>query len=349
LAGLIIDAPVGTAMDLGTGGGIQVLHLARHAGSVIATDVNPRALAMARLTLGLSEVDADLRLGDRFDPLADQRVDLIVCNPPLVVGPSSRFIYRDSALTGDALCAGIVEGSVRHLTEGGWCQVLAHWLHVRGQDWRERVGGWLPLDADAWVVQREVLDPPAYVEMWLTDSGDIGTEASTTHYDEWLDWFDASGVEAVGMGWITVRRTDAFRHVRIEDLRQRVEQPVGRAVVETFESWRWSDAVSDEALLEAVLTVPAHVQLVQTSSPASGGWSPQRPVLVQRARMAREAPTDAFGALLVGALDGRTTLRQALTATARSLEVADTPELADGVVGAVRALLDKGFLAPPNT
>ena len=50
LAQLTIREPAGRALDLGTGCGVQALHLAQHAGQVVATDVNPRALAMARLT-----------------------------------------------------------------------------------------------------------------------------------------------------------------------------------------------------------------------------------------------------------------------------------------------------------
>ena len=46
--------PVGSALDLGTGSGVQALHAARHATRVTATDVNPRALHFARLTLALS-------------------------------------------------------------------------------------------------------------------------------------------------------------------------------------------------------------------------------------------------------------------------------------------------------
>ena len=48
--------PVGSALDLGTGCGVQALHLAAHARSVVATDVNERALWMTRLNAALNEV-----------------------------------------------------------------------------------------------------------------------------------------------------------------------------------------------------------------------------------------------------------------------------------------------------
>ena len=44
LAQLTLREPVGRALDLGTGCGVQALHLARTASQVVATDVNRRAL-----------------------------------------------------------------------------------------------------------------------------------------------------------------------------------------------------------------------------------------------------------------------------------------------------------------
>ena len=48
LAQLTLREPVGAALDLGTGCGVQALHLAAHSGTVVATDVNERALRLTR-------------------------------------------------------------------------------------------------------------------------------------------------------------------------------------------------------------------------------------------------------------------------------------------------------------
>ena len=44
LAQLTLRHPVGSALDLGTGCGVQALHLSTHSARVVATDVNQRAL-----------------------------------------------------------------------------------------------------------------------------------------------------------------------------------------------------------------------------------------------------------------------------------------------------------------
>ena len=63
LARLTPRTPVGRALDLGTGCGVQALHLGRHADTVVATDRNRRALRLAAVTAGLSGQQWDLRRG----------------------------------------------------------------------------------------------------------------------------------------------------------------------------------------------------------------------------------------------------------------------------------------------
>ena len=56
LAHLTVREPVERALDVCTGNGIQALLLSRHAGHVVATDVNARALAFAAFNLALNGV-----------------------------------------------------------------------------------------------------------------------------------------------------------------------------------------------------------------------------------------------------------------------------------------------------
>ena len=90
--------------------------------------------------------------------------------------------------------------------------------------------GWVAgTGLDAWVIQREVSDPVSYVDLWLSDAGE---RSDPVRAAAWLDWFDANKVDAVGMGLITLRRGGHDDPVvRVEDLRQAVEQPLGRAGV----------------------------------------------------------------------------------------------------------------------
>ncbi|MDR3416457.1 MAG: peptide chain release factor N(5)-glutamine methyltransferase [Nevskia sp.] len=80
-----IDTPV--IADLGTGSGAIALALASELpqARVVATDASEAALEQARhnaAVLGLQRVE--FRPGDWFEPLAEERFDLILSNPPYV-------------------------------------------------------------------------------------------------------------------------------------------------------------------------------------------------------------------------------------------------------------------------
>ncbi len=211
LAKAVIRAPVGRTLDLGTGCGIQALHCFSHSRSVTATDTNPRALALAAATARLNGQRWDLRAGSLFEPVAGERFDLVVSNPPFVISPGvQRFSYRDSGLAGDELCRRLIEGVVDHLTDGGTAQFLANWIVADRADWRERIGSWVAATGcDAWVVQREIADPAEYVSLWLADSGESGTAEAAQLAADWLDYFADTGVAGIGMGLVTLRRSGA--------------------------------------------------------------------------------------------------------------------------------------------
>jgi methylase of polypeptide subunit release factors len=89
LAQSVVRTPVERALDVGTGCGIQALHLSRHSRSITATDLSQRALRMAATTAAVNGLTWDLRAGSLLEPVAAEQFDLIVSNPPFIVGPGS--------------------------------------------------------------------------------------------------------------------------------------------------------------------------------------------------------------------------------------------------------------------
>ncbi len=157
--------------------------------------------------MALNDADVDLREGNLYDPVAGERFDLIVTNPPYVMSPpasdAERLTYREGTFRGDGLVRAVVEGAPRHLTDGGMLQVLGNWAVVDGVPWQDRLASWVEgSGCDLWVVERERLDIYDYIEIWLTDAGLAGSAVWRSRYDAWLDYFSALGIGAVGMGWI---------------------------------------------------------------------------------------------------------------------------------------------------
>lgn len=342
LAQLTVRRPVNRALDLGTGGGVQALHLARHAGSIVGTDINPRALAMAGVTAALNGLELDLRQGDLFHPVADERFDLIVTNPPFVVSPGGHHVYRDSGLAGDSLSRQVMLDGARHLAPGGRLQMLANWMHLRGSDWIERVGEWAEATGcDAWVVQREVQDPAEYVELWLRDSGERGASHYRKSYADWLDWFDANDVEGVGFGWVTLVRSERDPPVvELESWPHAVAQPLGPTIAERFDRLA-ALPDSDDELLGLTLSRDAGISQEQIGQP--GEEDPEHLLLRQRHGLMRARAVGTEEAGLVGACEGSVPLAPLMDAVAAVCEV-DPTDLRRRLLPRVRELVTDGYL-----
>lgn len=342
LAQLTLRESVGSALDLGTGCGVQALHLARHSGRVVATDVNRKALDLTRFNAALNEVDVDVRDGSFFEPVEGERFDLIATNPPFVISPGTgeRLVYRDSGLPGDRVVEDIVRTAPAYLTEGGWCQVLANWIIHRDHPWDERLGGWLSEDCDALVVQRETLDPAAYVELWLKDAGQHGGRDYAHRYDTWLSWMDFMGIEGIGFGWINLRKRDAsasgvpVRHGLI-DWPYEIEQPVAPTIKE------WGDAVTVTIGEDLVLTRQPDV--VQETLGLPGAEEPTTIILRRQRGLRRARTVDTVEAALVGSCDGDLSVGQLLAAIAQLLEM-DGDQVRSAYLPKVAELVREGYL-----
>ncbi|WP_370117928.1 methyltransferase [Streptacidiphilus sp. MAP12-33] len=367
LANITVRRAVRRVLDLGTGSGIQALHAARHAAQVVATDVNPRALHFARLSAELSGFGEriEVREGSLFEPVdrsdrsdrsdagpADPsdaaRFDLIVSNPPFVISPGGRFTYRDGGMAGDDLCRSLVAQAGAHLTAGGYCQLLANWQHVRGEEWRDRVASWVAgTGCDAWIVQRDVQDPTTYAELWLRDGGDHrgSREEYERRYGEWLDTFEAAKVDGVGFGWITLRRAPegAAPVVLAEEWPHPVEQPLGPVIEEWFARQDFLRDHDDAALLDAHYRLADEVVQEQVGVP--GEEDPEHVILRQNRGMRRATKVDTVGAGFAGACDGSLRAGDILDAIARLLEE-DRVVLRDRAPEQIRLLVEQGFLLP---
>lgn len=128
LAKLPRPAPHGAsaprALDMGTGSGIGALALARAGFRVLAVDVNPEAVRCARINALLNRLDGsvDVREGNLFEALGEERFDVIAFNPPFFEGTPSDL--HDLAWRGDGVFERFAAELPRHLAPGGLALVL---------------------------------------------------------------------------------------------------------------------------------------------------------------------------------------------------------------------------------
>lgn len=130
---LIVEDTIAAGRDvleIGTGTGlISILCLQNDAGTVVATEVNPAAVANARYNAAMLCPDQDLNVRQvdnqspgAFAVIKDQeRFDLIISNPPwedgVVVKPADYAFYDP----GFELLKSILDGLPKHLKPGGRC------------------------------------------------------------------------------------------------------------------------------------------------------------------------------------------------------------------------------------
>jgi SAM-dependent methyltransferase len=333
LAKLTVRRPARRALDVGTGSGVQALLAARHSDTVVASDVNPRALRYAAFNARLNGVEnVELREGSYFEPAAAERFDLIVSNPPYVISPDSAYAYRDSGLPADQVSRDVVRAAAEHLEEGGFAHILISWAHAAEQDWREPVEEWLEgLGCDAWLLHFGSDDPVTHASGWLRPTAPERFEEAL---DRWLEYLRASGIEAVAYGAVVLRRRAGGRPWLRADSVALEREGAGLHVARVFDAQDLLQRLpDDEALLDRRLALVPEHELEQTLAVSEGRLEVQRVVLTLTHGLAFDVGLDEHTLRLLPLLDGTRTVRDAL----------DEP-YATAAIPAVRRLLELGFL-----
>lgn len=380
-----IRRPVRKALDLGTGCGIQLFHLLHHAERVVATDISERALAFTRfnlvlnapaLNLGAADFDpanpdarVSLRLGSLLEPVAGERFDLVVSNPPFVITPrhrgeesSEQFTYRDGGMAGDAIVESLVRGLPDVLNSGGTAQMLGNWEVTRvvtgagadhtdsnqadtAEPWHARPAQWLAPDIEAWFIQREQVSPGGYAETWLQDASQGRDSAAyASAYEEYLLDFASRNVAGIGFGYIFLRRPadgETVEAPRFEEILYPIEQPVGPHLASTVDRVLWLKKHPD--LTFEYLLVASDVTEERHQTP--GAEHPGVILLRQGAGLRRTNLLSTELAGFVSACDGELTAGQIIGALAVLLE-RDDSDFAESLAGEVRNLVRDGFLIP---
>lgn len=140
LVDLALAQDPASVLDLGTGSGAIALAIKRHLpkAKVVATDSSLAALGVARRNATKLNLEIDFRHGRWFEPVAGERFELVVSNPPYVANgdphlPALRFEPHGALVAGtDGLEAirDIVQQAAAHLRPGGWLLLE----HGQGQE-----------------------------------------------------------------------------------------------------------------------------------------------------------------------------------------------------------------------
>ncbi len=349
LASWTVRRPGQRVLDLGTGCGVQSLHLSTHAGEVVATDTSGRALALARANASMNGLTWDLRQGDLFEPVEGETFDQIVSNPPFVITPRvgqlPTYEYRDGGRVGHEIVRSLVRGLADQLRLGGVAQMLGNWEVAAGGDWREVVGEWLEgTGLDAWVIQREVQDPCEYAELWAGDGGHRkGTPGYEQMYAAWLADFEARGVDSVGFGVLNFQRPEGDR----EPWRDLVEstgplvEPMGPTTEAGIAARTWLAEHGDSGVLQTAWRSADDVTEERYGRP--GAEDPSVIMIRQGGGLGRSVRASTVLAAFVSVCDGDLTAAQTLGAIAELVGASPEAVHAEALPD-IRSLIADGLL-----
>ena len=349
LASLTIRRRVRTALDLGGGGGVQGLLLARHADRVVLSDVSPHAREMAALNAALNGIEnVELRIGDWFEPVAGDRFDVVAANLPYVVSPDMSYVHRDNPMERDSLSRWVVQRVGEHLTEDGFAHVLCSWVHDRDEGWERVPLEWVSeTGCDAFILHYASHEPLEYAASWNRPLQRTDPPAFEATIDRWLAYYAEAGVERIASGAIVLRRRHAAsnwkRPVEVPDA------PTGLAGAHVERLFAAQDELASlpgpEALLEERLKPAPGQRLDQTMLYRKGGYVPDAALLRRHPGIGVVARVDPRAMPVIVGCDGSRPLGELINRVTQGLGD-QRVEVATLCFATVRAAFELGLLEP---
>jgi methylase of polypeptide subunit release factors len=348
LTKLTIRRQVDRALDLGTGAGTHALLAASHADRVVATDTNGRALNFASMNARLNGIEnVSFVEGSFFEPLAGEKFDLIVSNPPFIISPQSGLMFQNAQLGGDKVSEQILRESPAHLREGGFAVSLISWGHENEEDWASRPCAWVKASGcDFWLLRATSENPLDYAAHSLRQSEGLGSPLYAELLDQWVEFDRQQGFVRLALGAAILRkRTSPKNWIHCEDLSEgAIASDAGEQIQRVFAAEDFLANLRDEEeLLDARVTIhPAHM-LEQKLVAGEDGWISQSLVLKPTDGIEHRAAIDTRVLMFLPRCNGTRTVRELISHISQRDGV-DFAAAAAAGLPLVRRLLRAGFL-----
>jgi methylase of polypeptide subunit release factors len=346
LAHLTVRRHARSFLDLGTGCGVEALLASPHADRVVATDVSARATNFAAFNAQLNGAkNIELRVGSWFEPVGDERFDVIACNPPYVISPASEFIYRDSGLVGDSVSEQVVRSIPAHLEEGGFATIAISWIVDPDADASAPVRRWVADGGcDAWLLHYRTDEPLTTAAGWnQTESGDPARYAE--HIDKWMAYYRELDIRGIAYGSLVLRRRRGANWFRTDPLPPGRLRPASDHILRIFAAQDLlAGAPNEDALLDERIRVAPKTIVEQRVRFADGTPRIEEMSLTLDEGVGFQAGLDPKVLVLLTQLDGTRTLRQALVEAAKRDGASDTDRYVRAGLPVARRMFELGFL-----
>ncbi|MEM7283591.1 MAG: class I SAM-dependent methyltransferase, partial [Pseudomonadota bacterium] len=345
LSQFMFDTPVDRALDLCTGCGVHGLLATGFANHVLASDISANAVNFAATNALLNGRDnIEFVESDFFANIEHKDFDLIVTNPPFVIGPKQDFVYRDNPMDLDNLCGVLAQEACNFLKDGGYLQMLCEWVEIEGQRWEERLRGWLdPLPCDAWILRSQPRSPQDYVRSRLTDLSGPKTNLHT-QLEEWEKYFTHHKVSAIHPGMIILRKRQGNNWFHVHNLVDPPTGPVTGLIKDYMKACDTAAELSnDTQLLGAKLSLAEELELEQKFVRNDHQWQPRAALLTMQNALPVQGEMDLPVLALLNLFDGKKSTQNVIGEFAKA-SGAHLDELTPKLMPVLKVLIQRGFL-----
>lgn len=203
--------PSRRTLDLCTGSGVHVINAARHSEHSIGTDINKRAIDVARVNLAMNGVSekAEIRAGSLYTSVPDEKFDLITANPPFHPTPDEKMqIYRTGGESGETLTEELVTRLPEFLENGGLCSFIVVYPVLRHETYLARIARWLGGGAGWGVALLDFVHMTR--EFFIQTNMEVkgNWQEHVAEFDRWMNSYERQGIDAVAVGNVFVYRLD---------------------------------------------------------------------------------------------------------------------------------------------
>ncbi len=342
---LMIREPVEDALDLCCGCGVHAIYASTFSKRVVATDISERALGYAKINASLNSRDnIEFVAGDLFSGVADKAFDLIVSNPPFVVGPAQEFVYRDNPMVLDTFCRHLIKDAPQFMKPGAHLQMLCEWVEVEDQPWYERLAEWFAdTGCDAWILRSSPLPPAGYATARLNDITGPGIDPQM-EYAAWISNFAAHRVTAIHPGHIVLRKREGENWIHARNLPRDIFESAGGAVLSAIAA---CDAVqdlgSDDVLMNSTLKLSEQLDLQQSFQRKENHWAMDKITLSFTGVLPLDGEVDMPVMAFLNLFDGSATVAECLEKFSASTK-ANPDQIRSQFLPIIRLFVGKQFI-----
>jgi methylase of polypeptide subunit release factors len=348
LAHAMPDKTPPSVLDVGCGAGtFALLAAARGSSRAVGIDINPRAVTVARFNAALNGLGAAFLAGDLYAPVASERFDLVVSQPPFVIRPPDVPLttYLHGGAMGDEFSLRLVAETPAMIAPGGRALVLMD-SAVRPKAplftrLRQALAN-APVDLLVFVAKGA---PPAaqaiaYTSLEVKDFGAGYADAVLRYYRH----LDAVGVNEVSHAIVVLARHPRAPRYSVTLAVKTLHTVSARAVEATLAALDL--ATSDDAtVLAARVTTPPGATFVEERARPDRNDEPTVTVRIDRKWVGNDQSVSEATFALLGALDATKTVAEAVAEYAELCGVTPDDVRAD-VLAFVRQSLGRGLLIP---